>query len=211
MKFLSIFQAVIAHTEDGCPEWKDYGYVVNAHIKPTERNGYTEERFIAFCYPGEHDQMFYYCHWLVFVLKLVNLSSTSLLAGMLPGYAYSVNQYGLVITGNVVKSNEIYTKGRIGKTVYFKALFFILGYLPGSAFSVNSHGLAVTGNIVIPTKVYWKERLGKQYVWNPFFSRAISRVERLYWSLWCRSDSLVVRAHKQKNSYFLNFIRFQKF
>ena len=42
---------------------------------------------------------------------------------MLPGYAYSVNQYGLVITGNVVESNEIYSKGRIGKTV--KRIFLI--------------------------------------------------------------------------------------
>ena len=50
-------QAVIAHTEDGCPEWKDYGYVVNAHIKPTERNGYIEERFLAFCYPGEQNKI----------------------------------------------------------------------------------------------------------------------------------------------------------
>ena len=52
-----IFQAVIAHTEDGCLEWKDYGYVVNAHIKPTERNSYTEERFLAFCYPGEQNKI----------------------------------------------------------------------------------------------------------------------------------------------------------
>ena len=57
MKTSLILQAVIAHTEDGCPEWKDYGYVVNAHIKPTERNGYTEERFLAFCYPGEQKKI----------------------------------------------------------------------------------------------------------------------------------------------------------
>ena len=50
---LVLFQAVIAHTEDACSEWKEYGYVVHGHIKPTERNGYTEERFVSFTYPGK--------------------------------------------------------------------------------------------------------------------------------------------------------------
>ncbi len=43
----------MAHTEDGPPEWKDFGYLIHAHVKPTDRNGFREERFVAFCYPGE--------------------------------------------------------------------------------------------------------------------------------------------------------------
>ena len=79
---------------------------------------------IELCRLGSaQNKIFYCCHRILLVLNLINHSSTSLLVGLLPGYAYSVNQYGLVITGNVVESNEIYSKGRIGKTV--KRIFLI--------------------------------------------------------------------------------------
>ena len=47
-----LLQAVLVHTEDACPEWQNYGYVVHANIKPTEMNGFTHERFVSFAYPG---------------------------------------------------------------------------------------------------------------------------------------------------------------
>ncbi len=35
-------------------------------------------------------------------------------SGMLPGNAFSINNHGLAITGNIVNPNRIFTKGRIG-------------------------------------------------------------------------------------------------
>ena len=102
-------------------------------------------------------------------------------------------------------------KEKLVKQYIFEALFSILGFLPGSTFSVNSHGLVLTGNIVIPTKVYMKERLGKEYTFGIHF---------LSHRLESGATLLVTMVHirffgcpwtSAKQSYFQNFIRFQKF
>lgn len=45
-------KAIVAHSEDTPPEIKDDGYILIAHIVPTEENGQKEEQFTAFAYPG---------------------------------------------------------------------------------------------------------------------------------------------------------------
>ncbi|XP_070578281.1 beta-alanyl-dopamine/carcinine hydrolase-like isoform X2 [Ptychodera flava] len=84
-------QVILVHSEDVTPDMNK-GYIVHAHIQPSDSNP-REEQFVCYCDPG-----------------------------MLPGNTFAVNSHGIGISGNILFQKGITSKNAIARKFVNRAL-----------------------------------------------------------------------------------------